>query len=86
MSGPTVDVERFQRDGFLFPFTIYESEQDLARLRSIFWRLRALLPPGASTQQMMQWHDLDLELWQLGSEPRILDVLEPVLGPDFYLW
>ncbi len=86
MSGRTVDVERFQRDGFLFPFTVYESEQDLARLRSIFWRLRALLPPGTSTRQMMQWHDLDLDLWQLGNEPRILDVLEPVLGPDFYLW
>ncbi len=86
MSTPVVDVERFHRDGFLFPFTIYEKDAELAWLRSIYWRLRALLPPDTSTQEMKQWHDLDLELWQLGTNTRILDLVEPILGPDFYLW
>ncbi|MCY3947326.1 MAG: phytanoyl-CoA dioxygenase family protein [Anaerolineaceae bacterium] len=86
MSTAAVDVDRFHRDGFLFPFTIFESDAELAWLRSIYWRLRALLPPDTSTQEMKQWHDLDLELWQLGSNLRILDLLEPILGPDFYLW
>ena len=86
MSKRQVDVERYHRDGFLYPFTIFSSEAELRRLRSIFRRLRALLPAGMSTQEMKQWHDLDLELWQLGTNPRILDLLEPILGPDFYLW
>lgn len=86
MSIPLVDVERFERDGFLHPFTIYEKDAELAWLRAIYWRLRALLPPDTSTQEMKQWHDLDLELWQLGTNPRILDLVEPILGPDFYLW
>ena len=86
MNETFVDVERYRREGFLFPFTIYDREDELRRLRSIFHRLRALLPPAVSTQEMKQWHDLDLQLWQLGTEPRILDLLEPILGPDFYLW
>ena len=69
MSKPQVDVERYHRDGFLYPFTIFSSEAELRRLRSIFRRLRALLPAGMSTQEMKQWHDLDLELWQLGTRP-----------------
>ena len=86
MSNAQVDVERYNRDGFRYPFTIFSSEAELRWLRSIFRRLRALLPAGMSTQEMKQWHDLDLELWQLGTNPRILDLLEPILGPDFYLW
>ncbi len=86
MNPVQVDVERYQRDGFLHPFTIFESEAELRHLSSIYWRLRSLLPEGMSTQEMKQWHDLDLELWQLGSDPRILDLLEPILGADFYLW
>ena len=52
----------------------------------IFQRLRALLPPGASTQQMDWWHGHDLELMNVCRHPKILDTVEMLLGPDFYLW
>ena len=45
-----------------------------------------LLPKGVSTQEMDWWHGEDRELWTIASEPRILDLVEPILGPDFYLW
>ena len=81
----TVDVTRFNHEGYLCPFPVYGPEE-FDGLRALYWRLRQLLPEGVSTQEMDWWHGEDRELWAIASEPRILDLVEPILGPDFYLW
>ena len=32
------------------------------------------------------WHGQDRELWDICVNPKILDLVESILGPDFYLW
>ena len=64
----TVDVTRFNHEGYLFPFRVY-GPAELDGLRALYWRLRQLLPEGVSTQEMDWWHGEDRELWAIASEP-----------------
>ncbi|MCE2488758.1 MAG: phytanoyl-CoA dioxygenase family protein [Anaerolineae bacterium] len=81
----TVDVAKYRQQGYLCPIPVY-NPTEVEPLRQLYWRLRKLLPPGVSTQEMDWWHGEDRELWAVASEPRILDLVEPILGPDFYIW
>ena len=85
MAGVDIDLELYHRQGYLAGFQIFEEDQ-CSRLLELYWRLRMLLPPGMSTQKMDWWHATDSELWELCTHPKILDYVESILGPDFYLW
>lgn len=85
MATVEINLQSYQCRGYLSGFQIVPSGQ-VTQLLDLYWRLRQLLPVGMSTQQMDWWHTSDRELWQLCSLPIILDHVETVLGPDFYLW
>ena len=85
MSSLVLNMDLCHKQGYLYPFTIYEPEET-QRLRELYWRLHGLLPKSMSTQAMDWWHGQDHELWEICTNPRILDLVEPILGPDFYLW
>ena len=85
MKPDEIDVSLFQQQGYLAPVDIFPTEEG-PRLLGIFQRLRKLLPPGASTQKMDWWHGYDGELMNICTHPNILDSVEVLLGPDFYLW
>ncbi len=85
MAGVDIDLELYHRQGYLAGFQIFEEDQCSGFLE-LYWRLRKLLPPGMSTQEMDWWHATDNELWELCKHPKILDYVESILGPDFFLW
>jgi non-heme Fe2+,alpha-ketoglutarate-dependent halogenase len=85
MAEPLLDLDLYRRQGFFTGLPVF-SEAETPALLKLYWRLRAFLPPGMSTQQMDWWHGLDRELWEICAHPRILDYVEAILGPDFYLW
>ena len=85
MAGVDIDLELYHHQGFLAGFQIFE-EDECPRLLELYWRLRKLLPSGMSTQEMDWWHATDTELWELCKHPKILDYVESILGPDFFLW
>lgn len=80
-----INVEQFKRKGYLAPLTAFSAEEE-ERLLNLYWRLRKLLPPEMSTQKMDWWHGQDRELWELCAHTPILDAVEAILGPDFYVW
>ena len=85
MAGVDIDLELYHRQGYLAGFQIFEEDQ-CSRFLELYWRLRKLLPSGMSTQEMDWWHATDNELWELCKHPKILDYVESILGPDFFLW
>jgi hypothetical protein len=85
MAGPGLDIERYHRQGYLAGITIYP-ENGCGALLQLYERLRHLLPTGAATELMDWWHVRDRELWEVCTEPKTLDCVEAILGPDFYLW
>ena len=48
--------------------------------------LLALLRPGESSKEIREWHESSRFLYDICMHPTILDYVEDLLGPDFYLW
>ncbi|MGD0189799.1 MAG: phytanoyl-CoA dioxygenase family protein [Rhizomicrobium sp.] len=78
-------IETFRRDGAIFPIPVFEPADTAAR----YERLQALeneragrLPPllNFKPHLLIPW------LWELIREPRLLDPVEDILGPDLLCW
>ena len=48
--------------------------------------LGKLLQPGETAKDIREWHEASLWLYDICKNPRILDLVEGILGPNFYLW
>lgn len=78
-------VDRFQRDGILFPVPAIgadEAADCLQRLEAIEQARAGRLPPrlNAKPHLLLPW------LWDLVRDPRILDAVESLIGPDLLCW
>lgn len=80
----------YWEDGFLFPLQIL-SEQEAAQLRAEFeqmeadW-LNADLPLPLNMYKRVNAHVVIPLAARIAHDPRILDVVEGVLGPDLLIW
>lgn len=78
-------VERFERDGIVFPVRVYRPEEmalRMDRLREIETRRAGRLPPAlnAKAHLLIPW------LWDMVHEPAVVDAVEDLLGPDLLCW
>ncbi len=85
MTTQLIDVDQYHKQGYLMGLPVF-SPQEVDDLMATYNRLRSLLPEGKPTELMDWWHQLDRGLWEIASNPTLLDYIEPILGPDFYLW
>jgi len=74
-------VERYRQDGILFPVRAFEAAEAaewLARLEAIEARRAGRLPPSmnAKPHLLIPW------LWDIVHDPRVVDPVEDLLGPD----
>ena len=79
------EVNRYRQQGYLTGYPVF-GEDELVRLRTEFERLLALVPEGMKADEMCQWHGYDRFLYDLCMAPRLLDYVEDLIGPDFFLW
>lgn len=79
------EVAAFNRDGFLFPLEINSaSKADLVRRR---WDELEMREKLAGKGDLLYNRHLDQEfLWEIASEPKILDAIEALLGPNILLF
>ena len=78
-------VEQYHSSGYLKGLPVFSGEE--ARLlREEFPRLAALLPVGTNINFVNWWHKRNRFLYDLCMDPRLLDPVEDLLGPDFFLW
>ena len=85
MNSTMIDEQQYLQQGYLTGLPVYSQEQ-VGELMNLYQRLRHLLPDGEPTEAMDWWHQLDKQLWEVASNPVVLDYVEGILGPDFYLW
>jgi hypothetical protein len=78
-------LSRYRREGVLFPLRVMESEEAAERLSWLeaienarFGRLPAAL--ALKPHLLIPW------LWDLVHDPRVLDPVEALLGPDILCW
>jgi len=78
-------VSQFRERGYLTGVPALSTEE-VAEVRENFERIRGMLPPGERIHFLSQWHKKNDFIFKVCSNPRILDSVEDLIGPDFYLW
>tara|TARA_B100000686_G_scaffold354785_1_gene467209 strand:+ start:2288 stop:3058 length:771 start_codon:yes stop_codon:yes gene_type:complete len=79
------NAEFFRNNGYLTGLQVFDAENG-GHLVAVYERLKSLLPFGEPTERMDWWHVRDKELWDICTHSSILDLVEEILGPDFFLW
>jgi len=78
-------VRQFQEQGYLKGFRVF-SEAQAAGFVQKFDELAARLPPGVGPNYVNWWHKRNRYLYDVCSTPLLLDYVEDLLGPNFFLW
>jgi non-haem Fe2+, alpha-ketoglutarate-dependent halogenase len=79
-------IERFNRDGFLKPFRIF-NDTEIADLRAYFDRLLArYLAEGKDSYSISSAHLRHGRVWDVLTNPRIVGIVSDLLGPSVIAW
>jgi non-haem Fe2+, alpha-ketoglutarate-dependent halogenase len=76
---------RFRDQGYLKGFRVF-SDAEVARFQAEYEKLVGLLPAGKTMSSVNWWHKRNRFVYDLCMDPRLLDYVEDLLGPDFFLW
>jgi len=76
----------YQANGYLIGLPPIYTPADMARINAELPQLLALLRPDESPKDIREWHETSQYLYELCLNPKILDLVEGILGPNFYLW
>lgn len=76
----------YRANGYLDDLPAIFDTAQIAALARDFAGLTALLRPGETAKDIREWHEESRWLYDICTNPRILDLVEGILGPDFYLW
>lgn len=80
----SADIDAWNRDGFVTPLPLFDAAE-AARHRMLFDTLLAQSgPDGAYAINCFQARSRGI--WDLCTEPRLLDAVEDLIGPDIVCW
>jgi non-haem Fe2+, alpha-ketoglutarate-dependent halogenase len=83
----TASQQEFYRDqGYLLGLPSIYSAAEMVDHNKSLAELMALLRPGEPAQHMWKWHESSRWLYDICMNSKILDRVEGIIGPDFYLW
>src|SRR4051794_38262326 len=83
---PANEIEFFNREGYLIPSRPLFPQAKFDALREHFERKIAALPPDENPESMDVPHFTDPKLFEWLFADEVLDVLEPLIGPDIALF
>ncbi len=78
-------IQQYQDDGFIYGLPVF-SRHELDEMNSGLDKILALLEPGESTKEIREWHEASRFLFDLCMNQKVLDYVEPLIGPDFVMW
>ena len=76
----------FARNGYLHNLPPVFSPIEVGNLGAGLSELMKLLRPGEDSKEIREWHESSRFLYDICMNPVILDFVEDLLGPDFFLW
>jgi hypothetical protein len=83
----TPDQQQFYRaNGYLLGLPPIYAPAEMARINAELPNLLALLRPGETFGDIREWHHTSTYLYEIVMNPKILDLVESILGPNFYVW
>jgi non-haem Fe2+, alpha-ketoglutarate-dependent halogenase len=83
----TEDQEAFfHRNGYLLDLPRIYSSEEMGRLNAELPNLLGLLQPGETAKDIREWHETSTYLYEIIMNPKIHNLVEGILGPNFYCW
>ena len=83
----TAEQKQFYHEqGYLVGLPPVFSAQEVAEMNADLQELTKLLRPGEDMKEIREWHETSRWLYDICTNAQILDYVEDVLGPNFYLW
>jgi ectoine hydroxylase-related dioxygenase (phytanoyl-CoA dioxygenase family) len=76
----------FELNGYLHGLPAVYDSMGVQQLGAGLEELMKLLRPGESAKEIREWHESSRFLFDICMNGRILDRVEDLLGPDFFLW
>ena len=81
----TGQIQQYREKGYIYGLPVF-SPSELDEMNTGLDEILALLEPGESTKEIREWHEASRFLFDLCMHDRILDYVEPLIGPDFVMW
>ena len=76
----------YRENGYLTGLPPIYLPQEMATINSELPQLLDLLEPGETSKDIREWHETSLYLYEICMNPRILDLVEGILGANFFIW
>ncbi len=76
----------YETNGYILGLPSVLSPQGVHELNDGLEELMKLLRPGEDSKEIREWHESSRFLYDICTNNTILDYVEDILGPDFYLW
>lgn len=76
----------YRENGYLLGLPRIFSDQEMQEHNANLETLMALLEPGETAKDIREWHETSRWLLDITMNEKILDLVEGILGPSFYLW
>lgn len=76
----------YSENGYLIGLPPIFSREEMTQLNSELPELLKLLQPGETTKDIREWHETSQYLFEICMDPKILDLVECILGPNFFMW
>jgi len=78
--------EFYRLNGYLLGLPRIYSPTEMERINAELPQLLALLEEGETAKDIREWHETSTYLYEMVMNPRIHDLVEGILGPNFYCW
>ncbi len=79
------EEKQFEEQGFVKNLPLFGPES-VGEIERRFFALRERLPDGVDIGRVNCWHKANRWVYDLCRTPALLDYVEDILGPDFFLW
>ena len=78
--------EFYKQNGYMIGLPPVFNSDQVRELNAGLAELLKLLRPGEDPKEIREWHESSRFLYDICMNDTILDYVEDILGPDFYLW
>ncbi len=82
----TEQVRFYEENGYLIGLPPVFTPDEVIELNSGLKELLKLLRPGEDSKEIREWHETSRFLYDICMNENILDYVESLLGPDFFMW
>lgn len=76
----------YSENGYLVGLPPIYTREEMSELSRDLPHLLALLKPGETPKDIREWHETSRWLFDICMNPKIHDLVEGILGPNFFLW